>query len=83
MDEKIVYYVEKSSYRKRVLQTIGEDVKMPNEISKESGIIQNHISNVLKQLKDKDLVECINPEVRKGRLYRANSNGLEVLKKLE
>lgn len=82
MDEKTVNYVKKSSYRLKVLQTIGEDVKMPNEISRESGILQNHISNVLKQLRDKDLVECINPEVRKGRLYRANENGLEVLKKL-
>ncbi|MBR2557363.1 MAG: transcriptional regulator [Methanobrevibacter sp.] len=82
MDEKTVNYVKKSSYRLKVLQTIGEDVKMPNEISRESGILQNHISNVLKQLRDKDLVECINPEVRKGRLYRANENGLEVLKEL-
>lgn len=82
MDDDIVYYVEKSSYRRKVLQTIGYDVKMPKEISEESGILQNHISNVLKQLKEKDLVECINPEVRKGRLYRASDNGLEVLKKL-
>ena len=82
MDENVVNYVQKSSYRKKVLQTIGTDVKMPKEISEESGILQNHISNVLKQLRDKDLVECINPEVRKGRLYRASDEGIEVLKKL-
>ena len=83
MDKDIVYYVEKSSYRKKVLKTIGNDAKMPIEISNECGIIQNHISNVLRQLKDKDLVECINPEVRKGKLYRTTSDGLDVLKKLE
>lgn len=27
--------------------------------------MQNHISNVLKQLREHELVECINPEVKK------------------
>lgn len=82
VNDDVVNYVKKSSYRKKVLQTIGYDVKMPKEISDESGILQNHISNVLRQLKEKELVECINPEVRKGRLYRASDDGLEVLKRL-
>lgn len=83
MTQDLIKFVAKSTYRTKVLKCIGEDVKMPNEISTESGIIQNHISNVLRQLKDKDLVECINPEVRKGRLYRANDKGLKVLKELK
>ena len=76
-------YVNKSSYRVRVLKSIGEDVKMPKEIAAESGILPNHISNVLKQLRDNDVVECINPEVKKGRLYRLSDDGLDVLHKLK
>ena len=45
--------------------------------------MQNHISNTLKELKDHDLVECINPEVRKGRLYRLTDKREEIVKKLE
>ena len=76
-------YVNKSSYRVKVLKSIGEDAKMPTEIASDSGILPNHISNVLRQLKEKEIVECINPEVRKGRLYRLSDNGLNILNDLE
>ena len=42
----------------------------------------NHISKVLRELKAHELVECINPEVRKGRLYRFLI-GDDVVKNLE
>ena len=82
MEDK-VKYVSNSSYRVKVLKAIGEDAKMPKEIAKDSGILQNHICNVLRQLKENDIVECINPEVRKGRLYRLSDEGLDVLENLK
>lgn len=83
MSDEILKYVNKSSYRVRVLKSIGEDAKMPKQIASDSGILPNHISNVLRQLKEKEIVECINPEVRKGRLYRLSDNGLNLLNDLE
>ena len=79
VDDKIKY-VNRSSYRVKVLKTLGEDA-IPTQIASDSGILPNHISNVLSQLKEKDIVECINPEVRKGRLYRLSDEGLSLLKK--
>ena len=83
MSDEILRYVNKSSYRVRVLKSIGEDAKMPKQIASDSGILPNHISNVLRQLKEKKIVECINPEVRKGRLYRLSDSGLNLLNDLE
>ena len=77
-----VEYVERSKYRSKVLKTLANDTKMPSQIAKDTGIIQNHISNTLRQLKDHDLVECINPEVKKGRLYRLTENGEEIIDKI-
>lgn len=82
MDDK-VKYVNRSSYRVKVIRSLEKDVMVPTEIAKDSGILPNHISNVLRQLKEKELVECINPEVRKGRLYRLSDEGLDILDKLE
>ena len=64
------------------MKSLEEEVKMPSEIARDSDIRQNHISKVLSQLKEHELVECINPEVRKGRLYRHTDKGVDVVKNI-
>lgn len=76
-------YVKISTYRTKVMKALDGEVKMPTNIAKDSGIRTNHISKVLAELKKHDLVECINPEVRKGRLYRHTDKGDQIVKNLE
>ena len=83
MDEDVLRYVNRSSYRVRTVKALGDKVLMPKEIAEGSGILQNHISNVLRELKDKNVAECLNPSVRKGRLYRLTEDGLEIYKELD
>ena len=78
-----VDYVKRSQYRSKILKSLADDVKMPSQIAKDTGIVQNHISNSLRQLKEHELVECINPEVRKGRLYRLTDKGNELVKNIK
>lgn len=40
-------------------------------------------SKVLSEFKAHELVECINPEVRKGRLYRLTPKGDKLVKNIE
>jgi len=77
-----ISYVEISKYRKKVMKSLEGDVKIPTVIANDSGIRTNHISKVLSELKAHELVECINPEVRKGRLYRLTDKGDNVVKNL-
>ena len=58
-------------------------VLIPTHITRNSEIRPNHISKVLSELKAHELVECINPEVRKCRLYRLIDKGDEIVKNLE
>ncbi len=80
---KEMSYVKISTYRTKVMKSLDDEVKIPSQIAKDSDILQNHISAVLKQLKEHELVECINLEVRKGRLYRLTDKGDEIVKNLE
>lgn len=80
---KLTSYVQISKYREKTLKSIGDDVKIPTSIAKDSGIRTNHISKVLSELKSKDIVECINEEARKGRLYRLTDTGKGVLETIE
>ena len=79
----IVQYVKRSKYRVDVLKSLEKEIQMPKEISQKTGILINHISKVLSELKHYDLVECINPDVRKGRLYRSTSKGLKIIEKIK
>ena len=78
-----ISYVQISKYRTKTMKALDGNVKIPSVIAKDSGIRTNHISKVLGELKEHELVECINPEVRKGRLYRHTDKGELVTKNLE
>lgn len=64
------------------MKALEDNVKIPSVIARDSGIKTNHISKVLSELRAHGLVECINPEVRKGRLYRLTDIGEEVVEHL-
>ena len=83
MDDETLEFIKRSPYRQNVLKALENDVLMPTEIAKRSNIKTNHVSKVLAELKSKGLIEIINPEVRKGRLYRLTDVGDELVKKLE
>lgn len=68
-------YVETSTYRLRVMKSMEGTPKTPTNIARDSKIRPNHTSNTLKQLKSKKLVECMNEDMRKGRLYRLTDAG--------
>ena len=78
-----ISYVQISKYREKVMKSLEGEVKIPSQIAKDSDIRVNHISKVLSELKAHELIECINPEVRKGRLYRHTDKGEQVVKNLD
>ena len=76
-------YVECSKYRLNAIKAIGiDDVKTPTTIAKDSGIRVNHISRVLRDLKNVDLVVCLNEDRKKGRLYRLTKDGEKIYNEL-
>ena len=76
-------YLMASKYRVKVINTLAEDTfKTPKEISNETGIIMNHISNILTNLKKNNLIICVNEGNRKGRLYTLTPLGIMVKEKL-
>lgn len=76
--ECTIAYVLSSTYRLKVVKVLHENMSFPAKIAKNFGIRLNHISKVLKDLKDNNIVECINPEVRKGKLYRLTDKGEKI-----
>ena len=69
-----------SENRVKILKLLNRGkVLTPTEISKETGIVVNHVSNFLKKFKDNKLVNCLNEEDKRGRLYQIAEEGKKVL----
>lgn len=75
-------FVMISSYRVKTIKALSDSESIPTKIAKDSGIRRNHISKVLRELKEIGAVECINEEAKKGRLYRLTDVGEEISKNI-
>ena len=74
-----------SNYRTNIMLMLGSRVATPKQIAKKTNLRIGHVSNVLKSLVDRDLIECVNAQAKRGRIYRLTSKGervVEMMKKL-
>lgn len=74
--------LKSSGYRLKIIKAIGKDTITPSEISKKTGIRLNHVSMFLKELKENNLVKCLNEDARKGRLYELTELGKNAINRI-
>ena len=75
-------FVKASKYRRKILYNLKNKPKTPKEISKETDLYLSHVSKTLKELLTINLVNCLNPNLRKGKLYTLSDEGREILQKI-
>ena len=80
---KVYGYVISSSYRERSVKSLKDSNKIPTDLAEDIGVRTNHISNVLRELKECGVAECINEEKRKNRVYRLTPMGEDVAKLID
>ena len=86
MDDELLKkyaYVISSTHRVSVIEGLNGDVITPTQISTKIGLESKFVSKALRELKEKGLVECINEEYRKGRLYRLTADGEGVIELID
>ena len=71
--------IKVSNSRKKVLLSLEGNVLMPSEIAKITSISPSHTSKALRELENNDLIQCLNPEKRVGKLFVLTELGKEVL----
>jgi len=74
--------LKSSEYRFKIIESIGDDTLTPSEIADKTKIRLNHVSMFLKELKENDMVKCLNEDTRKGRLYELTETGKNAINKL-
>jgi DNA-binding transcriptional ArsR family regulator len=78
-----VSYVERSKNRAKTLKILAESEKplTPTEISEKLDIVLNSASRALSQLKEENIVACINPDAKIYRRYRPTKLGEKIAEK--
>ena len=79
---KAISLLKSSDYRYKIIKAVGNDTLTPSEIAGKTKIRLNHISTFLKELKDNDMVKCLNEDARKGRLYELTETGKNAINQL-
>ncbi len=79
---ELIGKIKSSDWRLKVLKILNIGVKMPSEISKESKISYSHISETLTDLENLGLIECKNPNLRKGKIYSITKLGKTILEEV-
>ena len=73
---KTASYIDRSKQRKEIVRILSNDsFKKPSDLAKELNIRTNHVSRVLKDLKEENIVICVNEEEKRGRLYKLTDKG--------
>ena len=82
MDWKLVAWLKRGSRRKSVLELLANS-RSPisaNEVKKPLKIAISQASATLKELRQKGLIDCLNPQDSIGKLYKINLKGRNILK---
>ena len=74
--------LKSSEDRLKIIKAIEKNSVTPSEIAEKIGIRLNHVSMFLKELKENNLVKCLNEDTRKGRLYELTELGQDAINKL-
>lgn len=76
-------WVISSEPRRIVLEATSEGPITPKEISEKKEVRMEYVSRSLSNLVDKNLVECLNPDAHKGRLYTITNDGEKILSSID
>lgn len=76
-------FILASKYRVRIMMALKENAKTPKQLCDELSLLSEQVSRTLKELQERELVKCLNPKARKGRLYDLTPLGRKILSKME
>lgn len=82
-EEIMTEYIKISKHREKVFKTLKDGSKKPSDIARETNLNINSVSLSLKQLTEKELVYLLNPEDKKGRLYKLTEIGETIIKEFD
>lgn len=68
--------IKASRHKQNIIKILSnESLKIPSELGHELNLKTTHVSANLKELKEMNIVKCLNEDKKKGRLYCITDKG--------
>ena len=77
-----ISFIVRNKNRKAVFEILDKP-KTPTDLSKELSINLGFVSNILIELSERGLIECLSPNEKRNRFYRINKKGEKLKEKIE
>jgi predicted transcriptional regulator len=79
-DWELIGFVSSSEPRFKVLVHLTKQASTPTNMAIKYAIPISRVSTAIKELMEKELVECLTPDRRKGKIYKATQCGEDVVR---
>lgn len=76
-------FVNASKYRTRIVKALAHTPKTPSQIATETKLFKTHTSTVLKELVNEKIIECLTPNLRRGKVYGLTNIGKTIVSKMQ
>ena len=83
VEAELISFIARAKRRKEVLKLLSEGEKSQVEIINKTKMYKAHVSRTLREIIDKDLVECKNPNDREYKFYKISNKGRKILRDIE
>lgn len=77
-----ISFIVRAKNRKSVFEALTTP-KTPTQLSKELKVNIGFVSNILIELKERKLIECLSPNEKRHRFYKITKKGKELLDKVK
>ena len=79
----LIGFIKISPLRQKTLYALKDEYLIPSEIARKTGMNTTQTSGALIDLKEKNLVICMNESAHKGRIYQTTELGIEIIDFIE
>lgn len=76
-------YVNASNYRKKIVLSLAKGPMTPKQISTDTKLYLSHVSRILNELSKKKVVECLTPDLKRGKMFSLTNYGKEIADQLK
>lgn len=82
MEWEKIGLVKASQHRQSILRILANGSATPKEIAVGLRIHFSQVTRSLREMQERNIVQCLTPKLRKGRIYAITKEGKEILKKI-